>query len=308
MEPASLPYRNLSGYLRERFDAPVVKIPVDAGFSCPHRDGARGAGGCTFCANDSFSPAVRRVPVPVGLQIASARAGYLRRRPGSLFWVYFQPFTNTHGTLEALRSAYDQALLPDVVALSIGTRPDCVPDPVLDLLAGYAREREVWLELGLQSSNDATLSRIRRGHTAADFADAARRAASRGLKVLAHVILGLPGEGEREVRETAAFLARLPVRGVKIHHLYVARGTALEEEYLRGEVRLLAPGEHASLAADFLERTPPDVVVHRLVSDPGPGELVAPVWTLSKAEVLQAIVGELRGRGTRQGTRAGVGT
>jgi radical SAM protein (TIGR01212 family) len=302
-----LPYRSLSSYVRERFGAGVIKIPVDAGFSCPNRDGTIGSGGCTFCANESFSPPARRARRPLAEQIASARAAHLRRRPGARFWIYFQPFTNTHGPLAFLQAAWAEALLPDVVALSVGTRPDCVPDPVLDLLVSCAGPREVWLELGLQSANDETLRRIRRGHTAGDFADAARRAAGFGLHVLAHVILGLPGETDRDVRGTAAFLAGLPVRGVKVHHLYVAKGTALEEEYRRGSVPVLEPGEYARLAADFLERLPPDVVVHRLVSDPEPDLLVAPVWNVSKAEVLRGIADELARRGTRQGALAAEG-
>jgi radical SAM protein (TIGR01212 family) len=224
-----------------------------------------------------------------------------RRHPDARFLVYFQAFTNTHASPERLRETYDQALLDDVVALSIGTRPDSVPDPVLDLLAEYRADREVWIEFGLQSADNRTLKRIRRGHTFDTFADAVGRSHRRGLKILAHVILGLPGEGPEHVRETARALSRLPLDGVKIHHLYVARGTALAEEYDRGEIPVLPPAEFASLAADFLERTPSRVVVQRLVSDPDPDHLIAPRWEVSKADVLRMIVEEFTRRGTRQG-------
>ncbi|MHC5082256.1 MAG: tRNA modification radical SAM protein MnmL/YtqA, partial [Planctomycetota bacterium] len=177
----SLPYRNLAGYLRERFEHPVIKISVDAGFSCPNRDGTLGVEGCTFCLNASFSPEARRAPRPLAEQIDGGIRAHRRGHPDARFWVYFQPFTNTHAPLDRLKDAYDEALRDDVVVLSIGTRPDAVPDPVLDLLASYAKDREVWLELGLQSVHDATLARVRRRHTTAAFTDALERAKRRGL-------------------------------------------------------------------------------------------------------------------------------
>jgi len=216
--------------------------------------------------------------------------------------VYFQAYTNTHAPLGELAKAWDQALEEDVVALAVGTRPDCVPDPVLELLSSYAESREVWLELGLQSADDETLKRIRRGHVVADFVDASHRASGKGLKTLAHVILGLPGEDEEDVRRTARALASLPMDGIKIHHLYVARGTPLEKDYLEGGLKTLTPQEYVPQVVDFLERTPGRVVVQRLVSDPEPSLLVAPKWKRTKAEILDSIVREFERRGTRQGS------
>ncbi|MHC4778491.1 MAG: tRNA modification radical SAM protein MnmL/YtqA [Planctomycetota bacterium] len=299
-----LPYRNLASYLRERFGTRVFKIPVDAGFDCPNRDGTVGVGGCSFCENESFSPPARKRGRSVAEQVEQARRAKWRSDPGARFMVYFQAFTNTHAPPDRLVEIYGQALCEGVVALAVGTRPDSVPDTVLGILSSIATRLDVWLELGLQSSHDETLKKINRGHGAADFVDVVKRASGSGLKILAHVILGLPGEGTAEVKATARFLASLPIDGVKVHHLYVARNTALARAHERGEVALLTPQAHAELVADFLERIPDSVVVHRLVSDAAPPHLVAPRWDQSKAEVLGLIIDEFRRRGTRQGSRA----
>jgi radical SAM protein (TIGR01212 family) len=301
-----LPYRNFGRDFRERFGTRVIKITVDAGFSCPNRDGTLAEGGCTFCSNASFSPASRRAPRPVREQVLEARDALRRRNPDACFLVYFQAYTNTHAPVETLREVYDQALVEGVAALAVGTRPDTVPDPVLDLLATYQPLREVWLELGLQSAREETLRRIRRGHGWEAFEDAVLRANARGLKTLAHVILGLPGETRDDMMETAERLASLPLDGLKIHHLYVARGTPLEREHAEGKVETLAPEAFVSLVVDFLERTPPRVVIQRLVSDPDPGLLVAPRWNLGKPQVLDRIVREFERRGTRQGSLYGM--
>ncbi|MHC4600528.1 MAG: tRNA modification radical SAM protein MnmL/YtqA [Planctomycetota bacterium] len=297
-----LPYRNFASYLRERFGGRVIKIPVDAGFTCPNRDGTLGEGGCAFCANESFSPPVRRAAEPVVDQVRKAVEAHRRRDPDARFMVYFQAFTNTHAPPERLAALYAETLLDGVVALAVGTRPDAVPDPVLDVFPPLFDRVEVWLELGLQSAHDATLARIDRRHDAACFADATKRASKRGLKTLAHVILGLPGEGPEEVRGTARFLAALPVDGVKIHHLYVAESTPLARAFQQGRVETPTPETHVRLVADFLERLPSRVVVQRLVSDPEPSLLLAPKWEAPKADVLSMIVEEFRRRGTRQGS------
>ena len=222
---ADLPYRDLNSYLKGRFGERVQKITLDAGLTCPNRDGRVGAGGCLYCnARGSGTGAWGRgQSIPAQMEAGIARLS--RRYGAARFIAYFQSFSNTYAPLARLRELYEAALAsPQVVGLSIGTRPDCLGDDVLDLLAGYARDRLVWLELGLQSAHDATLARLNRGHDAACFSEAAARAAARGLAVVAHVILGLPGEGPREMAATARYLARLPVHGVKIHLLYVDQG------------------------------------------------------------------------------------
>jgi radical SAM protein (TIGR01212 family) len=227
-----------------------------------------------------------------------------RRYVAKKFIAYFQSFSNTYAPIERLRELYDVALaFPEVVGLSIGTRPDCLSVKVLDLLAGYAHNRLVWLELGLQSAHEATLQRINRRHDVACFTAAATRAAARGLKVVAHVILGLPGEGPRQMMATAEYLGGLPLHGLKIHLLYVAKETGLACLYEAGEYVCLSEDQYVNLVVDFIERLPPHLVIHRLTGDPHPEELVAPAWCLDKTRVLKLIREEFAHRGTHQGSR-----
>lgn len=301
---APLPYRDLNSYLRQRFGARVQKITLDAGLTCPNRDGRVGTGGCLYCnARGSGTGAWSR-GLGLGEQLAGGIARLSRRYRAAKFIAYFQSFSNTYAPPEKLQARYETALaFPQVVGLSIGTRPDCLEDAVLDLLAGYARERLVWLELGLQSAHDATLARLNRGHDVACFTDAVARAAARGLEVVAHVVLGLPGEGPREMAATAAYLSRLPLQGVKIHLLYVIKGSGLARLYDAGEYQCLTEDRYVSLAVDFVELLPPHLVIHRLTGDPHPEELLAPAWCLDKARVLRRLREEFARRGSRQGSR-----
>jgi radical SAM protein (TIGR01212 family) len=301
---ADHPYRDLNSYLKERFGQRVQKITLDAGLTCPNRDGRIGTGGCLYCnARGSGTGAWARGQ-EIRAQMEEGMGRLARRYGASRFIAYFQSFSNTYAPLETLRELYEAALaFPQVVGLSIGTRPDCLEEDVLELLAGYARQRLVWLELGLQSAHDQTLVRLNRGHDVACFAEAVARAAGRGLPVIAHVILGLPGEGPREMAATAAFLARLPLHGVKIHLLYVIKGSGLARLHAAGEYVCLSEAQYVNLVVDFIERLPPHLVIHRLTSDPHPEELVAPAWCLDKSRVLKGIREEFARRGSRQGSR-----
>jgi radical SAM protein (TIGR01212 family) len=301
---ADLPYRDLNSFLKERFGQRVQKITLDAGLTCPNRDGRVGAGGCLYCnARGSGTGAWGRGE-SIPAQMAAGMARLARRYGASRFIAYFQSFSNTYAPVARLRELYEAALAPpQVVGLAMGTRPDCLGDEVLDLLAGYARDRLVWLELGLQSANDATLARLNRGHDAACFGEAAVRASDRGLAVVAHVILGLPGEGPREMAATAEFLARLPVQGVKIHLLYVIKDSGLARLHGEGKYVCLTEDQYVEAVANFIEGLPPHLVIHRLTSDPHPDELVAPAWCRDKARVLRRIREEFARRGTRQGSR-----
>ncbi len=283
-------YPSLAEHWKARFGERVQRVSLDAGFSCPNRDGTLGTSGCSFCDPAAFSPAAgdRR---PVGVQLA-AGVEHLAVRGIRKFAAYFQPHTNTYAPLETLRRVWSEALSsPDVVALCVGTRPDCVPEPVLDLLAETGPEKEVWLELGLQSARDDTLRGLNRGHTAADFADACRRARPRQILVCAHVILGLPGEDAADEGRTAEFLTDLEVDGVKLHHLAVVTGTPLEVEWRRGNLRVLEEAEYAERAANFIRRLAPGTILHRLVGDTVPGRLLAPRY--NKGRVAAAIRGRL---------------
>jgi hypothetical protein len=229
----------------------------------------------------------------------------LQRRYGvSRFIAYFQSFSNTYGPLGRLQTLYDEALaFPEVVGLSIGTRPDCLDDEVLDLLEGYAQGCLLWLELGLQSAHDRTLQGINRGHDVACFTKAVERAAAKALEVVAHVILGLPGEGPEEMGATAAYLARLPLQGVKIHLLYVVEGSGLARLYRAGAYECLTEADYVRLVVDFVEILPPHFVIHRLTGDPHRQELLAPGWCINKARVMGKIREEFSRRGSHQGSR-----
>jgi uncharacterized protein len=300
---AALPYLDLNSYLKARFGERVQKITLDAGLTCPNRDGRVGAGGCLYCnARGSGTGAWARGH-DITAQMAAGLTRLARRYGAGKFIAYFQSFSNTYAPAARLRDLYEAALaFPQVVGLSIGTRPDCLEDDVLDLLAGYARNRLVWLELGLQSAHDVTLARLNRGHDAACFTRAATRAAARGLAVVAHVILGLPGEGPREMAATAAYLARLPLQGVKIHLLYVIKDSGLARLHEAGEYDCLTEGQYVDAVVDFIERLPPHLVIHRLTGDPHAEELLAPTWCLDKSGVLRHIREEFAHRGTRQGS------
>ncbi|MGB9792982.1 MAG: TIGR01212 family radical SAM protein [Thermacetogeniaceae bacterium] len=297
-------YYSLSAYFRERFGCRVYKIPVNAGFSCPNRDGTISREGCIFCWNPSFSPVAESRALSLGEQIARGKAG-IKHKEGQKYLVYFQPFTNTYGPVERLRLLYGEALKePDVIGLCIATRPDCVPDEVLDMLEEYARRWHIWLELGLQSAHDRTLHLINRGHSRRDFEDAVVRSQGRGFLICAHVILGLPGESREDMLETAAFLSSQGIHGVKIHHLQVIENTPLAEMYRRGEVRALEFMEYVDLVCDFLEYLRPDIVIHRLVGDVlDSSYLLAPRWDVGKAEVIRTIEKELEQRNSQQGSR-----
>jgi radical SAM protein (TIGR01212 family) len=299
-------YHDFKTYLRNTFGARVAKLPVDAGFTCPNRDGRAGSGGCVYC--DGRGSALRRAgPLPtVTEQLATMRERY-RRHGAERFIPYFQTFTNTDAPLEKLRDLWDEAVgfAPEVVGLAVGTRPDCVPDDVLELLAGYRPRVRVHLELGLQSAHPETLVRIGRGHTREQFDEAVRRAAARGIEVVAHVILGLPGETPAMMRDTARALAALPVAGVKIHALLVLGGTALAGQWRRGEVPLPELPEYARWVADFLELLPAAMFVERLTADGYRDILLAPEWSRNKLAVIAAVEGELARRGSRQGFRTG---
>jgi radical SAM protein (TIGR01212 family) len=307
MGPATPPtrrYRSYSEFLRQRFGARVYRVTIDAGFTCPNVDGTVTTGGCVYCDNRSFSPNRRLPRTTIAEQVRRGIAILGPRHGAGQFLAYFQAATNTHAPVEKLRRLYDEALAqPNIVGLIVGTRPDSVPDPVLDLLEDYARRCYVGLELGLQSVHERSLEWMNRGHGVEAFLDAVQRCRGRGLDVCAHVILGLPGESVADMLATANALAALPIDGVKIHNLHVVRGTPLEAMYRAGEVPMLERQEYVELICDFLERLPPEMVIHRLNGDAPPDYLVAPLWCLRKAELLREIDAELQRRDSQQGAK-----
>jgi hypothetical protein len=299
-------YYDLKSYWRNRFGGRVYKLPIDAGFTCPNRDGAVAAGGCIYC--DGRGSRLRQAgPLPpVSEQIAQGKAYYRKHRRAGRFIAYFQTFTNTYGPLDHLKRLYDEAMAQeDVIGLSVGTRPDCVPDPVIRLLEGYAQKQHVWLEFGLQSMHDRTLNLINRGHSRAIFVDAVQRVAGKRIQICAHIIVGLPGESREEILQTARFLAALPIQGIKIHALLVLRGTALGKQYEDGRIALMTRDEYVHTVCDILEILPPEMVIQRLTADGYHDIFLAPQWAVNKMEVLNAIDRELERRDTHQGYNAG---
>jgi uncharacterized protein len=297
-------YNAFSDELKLAFGCRVHRISVDAGFTCPNRDGTVGTGGCIFCGGaGSGSYGISR-GASIATQIEQGKEVMVRKYRARKFIAYFQSYTNTYAPVERLRALYDEALgVDDVVGLIVGTRPDCLSSGILDLLADYARKTWFWLELGLQSPLDRTLELIRRGHDFAAFEHAVTMCKNRNIRVCAHVILGLPGETRDEMLATPEILNDLGIDGVKIHLLHVMRGTVLAEMYERGEVRLLDRDDYVGLVCDFLERLDPRISIQRLTGDGGRDHLVAPLWSLAKFEVLNAIDVELERRGSFQGSR-----
>ena len=297
-------YNAFSEELKKVFGCRVQRLSVDAGFTCPNRDGTVGVDGCIFCGGTGSGSFGILRGAGVGGQLEHAKEVMVRKYKAALFIAYFQSFSNTYAPAEHLKRLYDEALaVPDVVGLIIGTRPDCLPEATLDLLAGYAKRCYLWLELGLQSPLDRTLAEIGRGHDLASFSAAVAGCRARGIRVCAHIILGLPGESREEMLSGAECLNAAGVAGVKIHLLHVMRGTRLSSRYHDGELRVLDRDEYVGLVCDFLERLHPGIVVHRLTGDGNRQDLIAPLWSLQKFEVLNCIDGELERRGTRQGGR-----
>jgi radical SAM protein (TIGR01212 family) len=289
-------------YLKEQFPYKVYKISLHAGFTCPNRDGQAGVGGCTYCANESFSPNVKRPHLTIKEQIEKGKALYKNKFGAEKFIAYFQSFTNTYAAVETLKLRYEEALADkDIIGISIGTRPDCVTDEILGLINSYTKTHHVWIEYGLQSIHNATLNRINRGHDYNAFLDAVNRTKNTCIRICVHVILGLPGETREDMMETAEAVAGLGIQGVKLHHLYVAKNTALAEEYFKGKVQTMDMNTYIRLAADFLLRIPSDVTIQRLMGDTHGNFLISPVWKASKAEITSAITRELELRGSYQG-------
>lgn len=293
-------------YLLRRYGQPVHKVALDAGFTCPNRDGSKGWGGCSFCNNASFSPNGRRRVADLDVQLERGRQAVRRVTGAQKFIAYFQAYTNTYGDVQTLDALYRHALRHgDVVGISVGTRPDCISPEVITLLAQYrAAGWEVWLELGLQSAFDGTLARVNRGHGFAEYRKAVTAARAAGIPVCTHLILGLPGEGEAHFQATLGAVLDLGVDGLKLHPLHVVRGTRLAIEWRRGDYQPLSLAEYVRYACDLIEQTPSSVLFHRLTGTASADILLAPDWCGHKWPVLNAIARELVRRGTCQGDRA----
>ncbi|MBQ8371373.1 MAG: TIGR01212 family radical SAM protein [Clostridia bacterium] len=293
-------YRSLSSYFKERYGKRVSKICIDGGFSCPNRDGRCGVGGCIYCGERGAGEHING-SLAISEQVSSQISACRDETRG--FVAYFQNFTNTYAPVSTLRQRYDAALIsPRIVALAIGTRPDCIDERVAELIASYKGRVDVWVELGLQTASDRTARVINRGYETDVFFRAVRLLHSFGIDVVAHMIIGLPGEGETEVDATVDAINASGVSGVKIHSMYVAEGTALAEMYRRGDYLPLEEVEYARLAARSIARLRPSTVVHRITGDCPRELLVAPPWNADKSRVISLIKKQLADMGARQGS------
>lgn len=276
-------YNSYSDYFKQSFGERVQKVAVDAGFTCPNRDGSKGRGGCTYCDNDSFNPSYCQPEKSITLQIEEGIEFHSRRyRKAKSFLAYFQPYSNTYAPVDRLKCLYGEALqIPGVVGLVIGSRPDCVDDEILDYIAELSRSYYVILELGLESCYDKTLQKINRGHGWAESVEAIHRAASRGIKVGAHMIFGLPGESRDEMMAEAEIISDLPLDNIKFHQLQIIKGTQMAADYLEHpeSFNLFSMDDYLAFMIRFLERLNPAIVVERFAGEVPPRFLVSAPWS-----------------------------
>ncbi len=294
-------YYSFNDYLQEKYGTRVQRLSLNAGFTCPTRDGKMDTEGCIYCNEKGFSP-MAGTRLSLEEQVVRAVDFAKRRYKAGKFIAYFQNATNTYAPYSKLKKAYDIIKqFPDIVGLYISTRPDCINEKKLDLIESYSGDYDVWIEYGLQSAHDRTLRFINGRHTFHDFVKAVKMTAARNIKFGVHVMLGLPGETSDDMLKTAGKIAALPVSGIKLHVLHVLRKTKLEKYYDKGDIRIFSLDEYVKTVCDFLELMDPGCVVFRLVSDANPDFLVAPKWINRKSEAISAVKKEFENRKTRQG-------
>lgn len=297
-------YNEFGPWLKEKVGEKVQKISINAGFTCPNRDGRLGVGGCTYCNNQTFNPAYCRTERTVAEQLEEGKNFFARKYPEMKYLAYFQAYTNTYGELEEIKAKYEEALSVDgVVGLVIGTRPDCMPDELLDYLEVLNRRCFLIVEYGIESTYDKTLVRINRGHDFQCTRDAVERTASRGIITGGHMILGLPGETPEEIRAQAATISSLPLDTLKLHQLQLIKGTRMAEEYETSpqDFHLYSADEYVDLVIDFVELLRPDIVLERFVSQSPSSLLAVPGWGLKNYEFVEKVRRRMKERKTWQG-------
>ena len=297
-------YNDFSTFLSKTFSSKVQKISVNAGFTCPNRDGTKGFGGCTYCNNQTFNPAYCNREKSISCQLEDGKAFFSRKYPQMHYLAYFQAYTNTYAEVTELRRMYEEALAVDgIKGIIIGTRPDCVSDELLDYLEELNRKTFLLVEYGIESANDKTLQLINRGHTFACTEDAFRRTAARGIRTGGHVILGLPGEDHEELMRQTKLISRLPLVTLKLHQLQLIRGTRMASDYKHNSAmfHLYAADEYVELVIDYIERLRPDIILERFVSQSPKDLLIAPDWGIKNYEFSELLKRRLCERDTWQG-------
>jgi hypothetical protein len=300
----SRPFNDLSSYLTTRFGHRVQKLSIDAGFTCPNRDGTKGTGGCTFCDNTAFSPPYCSPALSVTNQLDRGIAFFRNKYPSQSYLAYFQSYTNTYAPLQELIRLYGEALAhPKVVGLVVGTRPDCISGELLEYLTGLAGSTYLAVEYGIETTNNNTLARINRGHTWEESKDAVFKSAGRGFLIGAHFIVGLPGESAEEMVDRASEINRLPLDMVKLHHLQIISGTGMEIDFNRHpeDYRQFTADEYIDMIIKFLERLRPEIVVERFVNVSPPGMIRSLRWGLKNHEFVARMEREMNNRATWQG-------
>ncbi len=297
-------YHTWNYYLRNTFGEKVFKVSINAGFTCPNIDGRVAYGGCTYCSKEGSGDFAGNPKDSLIKQFSDIKLMMHKKWPSAKYIGYFQAFTNTYAPVDVLREKYETILsLDDVVGLSISTRPDCLPDDVLDYLEELNKKTNLWVELGLQTIHDKTAKLINRGHNYETFLDGLNKLRKRNIKVVVHIINGLPGENYEMMMETAKEVSKMDIDGVKIHLLHIIKDTPMENMLKKGMLKLMEEDEYINLVCDQLEILPSKFIIHRLTGDGKRDELVAPMWSLKKWEVLNKIDDELKSRNSYQGIK-----
>ena len=300
-------YKDFSGFLAEHFPFKVQKLSVNAGFTCPNRDGTKGYGGCTYCNNQTFNPEYCRTEKSIAVQLEEGKQFFARKYPQMKYLAYFQAYTNTYAGLDKLMRMYEEALsVKDVVGLVIGTRPDCMPETLLNYLSELNKRTFLLVEYGIESTDDAILRRINRGHTFACTEDAVRRTVEKGILTGGHIIVGLPGEEGRDtVLRQAETLSRLPLTTLKLHQLQLIRGTRMAHEYEMNpaDFHLFSVDEYIDVVIDYIEHLRPDLVLERFISQSPKELLIAPDWGLKNHEFIARLLKRMNERDAWQGKR-----
>lgn len=296
-------YNSFSKWIRDRFPFRVQKISVDAGFSCPNRDGSISSGGCSFCDNRTFNPSYCNRTLSIGRQISDGKAFFARKYPDMKYLAYFQAYSNTYASLDTIRRRYEEALAcDDVVGLVVGTRPDCISDELLDYLERLNRQTFLTVEYGIESTCDATLERINRGHTFECSRRAIAATHDRGIVTGGHIIVGLPGESAADIIRQAESISLTKLDILKIHQLQIIRGTRLAEEYLAKPFHVFSVDEYIRTIGEYIQHLRKDIVIERFVSQSPKGLLLAPDWGLKNYEFTNRLNNYLRERNIRQGS------
>ncbi len=297
-------YRTFNQHLKDQFGEKVYRVPIDAGFTCPNRDGVRAFGGCTFCDDRGSGAPNIDLKLSIQEQLTTQIAHIRKKFKAKKFLAYFQAFSNTYAPEAVLKELYDTALsVPDVVGLCIGTRPDCLPGNILELLAEYQKKTFLWLEVGLQSAFNETLERINRGHTVEEFFDCIERAKKYNLNVATHLIFGLPGENKNQMLESVKQVSSIGLKGIKIHQLCIYKGTPLEQEYKQGKLDVFKEDEYMEMVGQALELLPAEMIIMRLFAEGRKEEVLAPQWCFEKTRLNMTLEKYLDDHDIRQGSK-----